>query len=256
MSLIDTHCHLDFPEFDSWREQAIAAAREVGIETIIVPGVTVEHFERVLSLSREYPDLIKPALGLHPCFMAQHQECDTDSLEQYLQATSGVVAVGEIGLDFFIQDAQPERQIDLFRLQLLLAQRHDLPVLLHVRKAHDEVLKQLRRIPLKRGGIVHAFSGSQQQARQYAELGFRLGFGGAMTYDRATKLRRLASELPLEWLVLETDAPDMPLEGFRGQPNFPAQVARVAALMAELRQCEMDLISCVTSQTAKSLLRL
>ncbi|WP_409525018.1 TatD family hydrolase [Nitrincola sp. MINF-07-Sa-05] len=256
MTLIDTHCHLDFPEFDSWREQAITAARDAGLDTIIVPGVSAQYFERVLALSRHYPDFIKPALGLHPCFMAQHQESDLEQLEQHLETTPGVIAVGEIGLDFFIQDAQPERQIELFRLQLLLAQRHELPVLLHVRKAHDEVLKQLRRIPLKRGGIVHAFSGSQQQARQYVELGFRLGFGGAMTYARATKLRRLASELPLEWLVLETDAPDMPLDGYRDQPNFPAQVARVAALLAELRQCEVGLISCVTSQTARSLLRL
>lgn len=166
------------------------------------------------------------------------------------------MAVGEIGLDFRPGQAEAAQQEQLLEAQLKLAKAHDLPVLLHAVKAHDQVLKLLRRQNLPRAGIVHAFSGSEQQAREYAKLGFKLGFGGAMTHERAHKLHRLVAELPLEWLVLETDAPDMPLSGHQGERNEPSRVAEVARLIAELRGISVEEVKAVTHATAVSLLKL
>jgi TatD DNase family protein len=256
--LIDTHCHLDFPDFDPDRAAVLRRARLVGVEQIVVPSITVDNFERVLELcatdSRLYP-----ALGLHPCF-SHDPVSDLERLDKALSQTKGqVVAIGEIGLDFRPEYASPEQlrvQEQLFKTQLQLAKVHELPVLIHAVKAHDQVLKWLRQYQLPRAGIIHAFSGSEQQAREYAKLGFKLGFGGAVTYERAHKLRRLAAELPLEWLVLETDAPDMPLQQYLGQPNEPARVAEVAALIAELRNESVEHIAAVTTATAEQLLGL
>jgi TatD DNase family protein len=256
--LIDTHCHLDFPDFDSDRAAVIERARSVGVERIVVPSITVDNFERVLQLcatdSRLYP-----ALGLHPCF-SHNPELDLDRLDKMLTQTKGqVVAIGEIGLDFRPEYASPEQlsaQQQLFTAQLQLAKTHELPVLIHAVKAHDQVLKVLRQLQLPRCGIIHAFSGSEQQAQEYARLGFKLGFGGAVTYVRARKLRRLAAELPLEWLVLETDAPDMPLQDYRDKPNEPCRVADVAECVAQLREVETAEVAAATSATASRLLRL
>lgn len=251
--LIDTHCHLDFAVFDADREAVICRARAAGVRQIVVPSITVDNFQPVLDLCATSPQFY-PALGLHPCF-PHAADSAMPMLEQALN-NSSVVAVGEIGLDFRPDQAAPEAQLALFERQLQLAERLQLPVLLHVVKAHDQVLKLLRRHLLVRGGIVHAFSGSEQQAQIYAGLGFKLGFGGAMTHARAHRLRRLAVELPLEWLVLETDAPDMPLAGCQGQRNEPSQVAEVAALIAELRTQPIEYIAEVTTATAQQLLRL
>lgn len=251
--LIDTHCHLDFDDFDADRQAVIARARRAGVGQIVVPAITVDNFQRVLALCTSSPRFY-PALGLHPCFP---HEIDS-AIARLAQALDGheVVAVGEIGLDFRSGQAAPEVQLPLFERQLQMAAEHDLPVLLHAVRAHDQVLKLLRRYRLERGGIVHAFSGSEQQAREYAKLGFKLGFGGALSYDRAHKLRRLAAELPLEWLVLETDAPDMPLAQYPGQPNEPSRVAEVAQLIAGLRGQSVAEIAEVTTATARQLLRL
>lgn len=251
--LIDTHCHLDFPVFDADRSAVVARARAAGVERIIIPAITVDNFQRVLELGASSAAFY-PALGLHPCFP---HDADTAlaMLDQALEQNS-VVAVGEAGLDFRPGQADAEVQLPLLERQLQLARRHELPVLLHVVRAHDQVLQLLRRYRLPLAGIVHAFSGSEQQAREYARLGFKLGFGGAISYDRAHKLRRLAAELPLEWMVLETDAPDMPLARYRGQPNEPARVAEVAALLAQLRGQPVAEIIDVTAATAQRLLRL
>ncbi len=251
--LIDTHCHLDFAEFDADREAVIARARSAGVEQIVVPAITVDNFQRVIDLCASSP-CFYPALGLHPCF-PHDTDAALNTLAKVL-AVNKVVAIGEIGLDYRPGQAEAEVQLQLLELQLRLAQQHELPVLLHVVRAHDQVLKLLRRFQLPRGGIVHAFSGSAQQAREYAKLGFKLGFGGAISYERAHKLRRLAAELPLEWLVLETDAPDMPLAQYRGHPNEPSRVAEVAQLIAGLRGQSVAEIAEVTTATAQQQLRL
>ena len=251
--LIDTHCHLDFPDFDTDRAAVIARARAAGVERIVVPAITVHNFQRVLDLCASSFSL-HPALGLHPCF--EHRADTSLALLAQHLATDAVVAIGEIGLDFRPGQAAPDIQLPLFEQQLKLAHQHELPVLLHVVKAHDQVLKLLRLYRLRRGGIVHAFSGSEQQAREYAKLGFRLGFGGVLSYERAHKLRRLAVELPLAWLVLETDAPDMPLNGHQGERNEPAQAARVAGLLAELRGISLAQVAEQTCANARELLAL
>lgn len=257
--LVDTHCHLDFSAFSARLEQVMADAARCGVTQIVVPSVTVDNFSAVMALcSAAHPPLsLYPALGLHPCFMAQHQSNALIALEQMLERYQHqVVALGEIGLDGQIAEADLAAQLLLFKGQLALAKRFDLPVLLHVRKAHDQVLKQLRQFKLQRGGIVHAFSGSEQQAQEYIKLGFKLGFGGAISYERATKLRGLAARLPLESIVLETDAPDMPLAAFRGEANEPQRVAVIAELVAQLRGVTLAEVAAVTTHNAQQLLGL
>lgn len=251
--LIDTHCHLDFSDFAADRNEVFSRAQSVGVEQIVVPAITVDNFEAVLELCSS-SDALFPALGLHPCF--QHDPAPALEYLSAMLASHSVVAVGEIGLDYRPGQPAAEAQLALFEQQLRLADDHGLPVLLHVVKAHDEVLKLLRQYRLARGGIVHAFSGSEQQAREYAKLGFKLGFGGAFTHQRARKLKRLATELPLEWLVLETDAPDMPLEGHQGQRNEPACVATVAQKLAQLRGLSLAQVAQQTCTNARTILNL
>lgn len=231
--LFDTHCHLDFAVFDPDRAAILQACRRRHIDSIILPGVEAEAWDRLLSLCAGNPGLY-PALGLHPCFIDQHGVDDLRRLERLL-ASEPVVAVGEIGLDYWQGQATAPRQLEYFDAQLALAVKYRLPVLLHVRKAHDQVLQRLRRLRLSRGGIVHAFSGSYQQAEQYIEQGFLLGIGGALTYPRAQRLRRIVAALPLTALVLETDAPDMPLCGHQGQPNRPDRLPDILSVLLELR---------------------
>lgn len=250
IQLIDTHCHLDFPVFDSWRDRALTDALAEGVDKIVVPGVVASDWPRLLQICSD--EGLYPALGLHPCFIGQHQDNDLRLLSELLDSVS-VVAVGEIGLDFFVEGLDQDRQIHIFEAQLKLAAHYELPVLLHVRKAHDQVLKRLRQIKLRRGGIVHAYSGSHQQALQYLELGFKLGVGGTLSYDRATKLRTLVIDLPLDSFVLETDAPDMPLADFRNEPNQPTRVRLVAEILANLRGISLAELSSQTTKTARAL---
>jgi len=254
MQFIDSHCHLDFSEFDTSRNETLRQARAAGVNDIVIPGVTADAWSSLLNLVESDQNL-HAALGLHPCFMAKHTQADLKRLESLL-ATEQVCAVGEIGLDLFIPEANLEQQLLYLQAQLALAKQFNLPVLLHVRKAHDQMLKQLRSIKLEQGGIVHAFSGSEQQARQYLDLGFKLGLGGTVTYERAKKVRRFVQELPLESFVLETDSPDMPLDGYQGEINQPAQVRKVAEVIAELRQIPVEEVAAITTQQSKSLLRL
>jgi len=253
IQLIDTHCHLDFAVFDGWRDQLLDDARSDNVTDFVVPGVTADAWPGLLATCDA--EGLYPALGLHPCFLDQHKAADLTQLEELL-SFKPVVAVGEIGLDFFIANLNQEKQIELFTRQLEMANHFQLPVLLHVRKAHDQVLKLLRQFKLERGGIVHAYSGSEQQAQQYIELGFKLGMGGSLTYDRAKKLRRIAMHLPLDAFVLETDSPDIPLAGYRGEPNQPRRVREVAEVFAELRGISLEELAQCTSATARKLLRL
>ena len=249
--LIDTHCHLDALEFEPDRDEVAARARAAGVEKMVVPGVERNGFNAVLATCERYPGCI-PALGIHPLYVGRARTEDLAVLREMI-ARYRPAAVGEIGLDFFVPDYDRERQEYYFAEQLKIAAEFDLPVLLHIRRAQDTVLKFLRRFKVK-GGIAHAFNGSRQQAEEFIKLGFRLGFGGAMTYPRATRLRELAATLPLESIVLETDAPDMPPEFIGKARNSPEYLPRIAGIMAELRGIGLNQVIEATTANARAVL--
>ncbi|MDD5248544.1 MAG: TatD family hydrolase [Rhodocyclaceae bacterium] len=249
MALIDTHCHLDAAEFDDDRAAVAARAAAAGVEFIVVPAIERANFGAVASVCREFGDC-RPAYGIHPMVVGRAQDDDLDALRATLQRERPA-AVGEIGLDYFVPQRDEARQEFFFVEQLKIARDLGLPVLLHVRKAVDAVLKHLRRIELP-GGIAHAFNGSRQQAETFLQLGFKLGFGGAMTHARATHLRELATTLPLSAIVLETDAPDIPPAWLEhGARNQPAELARIAAVLAELRGLAPAAVAAATSANAR-----
>jgi TatD DNase family protein len=246
---IDTHCHLD--EFEAhagrdYQDRVRADAARNGVAHCVVPAVELGNMDTVRALAHRHGDSY--ALGIHPLFTGRAGDGDLDALSRALEQHAQdprLVAVGEIGLDFFVKDLDPERQAHFFREQLKLARRWKLPVILHTRRSVDKVLKGLRDVGAE-GGIAHAFNGSLQQARAFIDLGFKLGFGGAVTFDRALQLRRLAAELPLESIVLETDAPDIPPHwlyvtaaereaGAAPARNTPGELPRIAQVVAQLR---------------------
>lgn len=232
---IDTHCHFDFPPFSGDEEASLQRAAQAGVGKIIVPATEAENFARVQALAEKYQPLYA-ALGLHHGMLEKHSDVSLDQLQQALERhPAKVVAVGEIGLDLFGDDPQFERQQWLLDEQLKLAKRYDLPVILHSRRTHDKLAMHLKRHDLPCTGVVHGFSGSLQQAERFVQLGYKIGVGGTITYPRASKTRDVIAKLPLASLLLETDAPDMPLNGFQGQPNRPEQAARVFAVLCELR---------------------
>ena len=240
---VDTHCHLDAPEFSSSLMGIIAAAKAKNVQAILLPAVKASDTQHVQSLvsqySNEIPGLVY-TLGIHPLYTNQAHEDDLRLLEQEIgKALSDprFVGIGEIGLDYFVEDLDPHQQEYYFHAQLDLAQKFQLPVILHVRRSQDAILKALRRRNIP-GGIAHAFNGSFQQAEQFIELGFKLGFGGAATYERALQIRRLIKELPLETIVTETDAPDIPPAWLREENlafNEPAYLPRIARQLAAIR---------------------
>lgn len=252
-ALIDTHCHLDCEEFDPDRDQVLAAARAAGLVGIVIPAIHAAAWPRLLSLCATAADL-HPALGLHPVYLAQHRPEHIAALELAL-AEMRPVAVGEIGLDLYQRDLDPVRQLALFEAQLAVARDAGLPVLLHVRKAHDQVLATLRRIRVP-GGIAHAFNGSLQQARQYLDLGFKLGFGGMLTFERSLRLRPLARALPIEAIVLETDAPDLTVAAHQGSRNSPAYLPDVLAALAQVREADPAELAAQTTRNAREVLGL
>ncbi|MBA1201916.1 TatD family hydrolase [Pseudomonas capeferrum] len=234
MRLIDTHTHLDFPEFDGDRDRLLSDARARGVERMVVLGVYQENWQRVWDLVRSDPCLYA-ALGLHPVYLEQHRPEHLVELRQWLERLRGepqLCAVGEFGLDYYIPDADPQAQQALFEAQLALAADFELPALLHVRRGHARVIATLKRFKLPRAGIIHAFSGSYEEAREYIKLGFRLGLGGAATWPQALRLRRTLPRLPLESIVLETDAPDMAPAMFAGQRNSPEHLPEIAEALA------------------------
>lgn len=249
--LIDTHCHLDAAEFDIDRDAVQAAAQSGGVGRIVVPAVAVDGFQRTKTVVGHYPGCVA-AYGIHPMFVMPAQEGDIVVLRDWLSREQPV-AVGEIGLDGYVSDVDPARQEFFFVEQLKLAREFDLPVLLHVRRAVDQVLKHLRRIRV-RGGIAHAFNGSRQQADEFIKLGFKLGFGGAMTYSGSTRIRALAAELPLDAIVLETDAPDIPPAWLNGGRNAPGELPRIAAVLAELRGMDLAAVGAASSAAARAVL--
>lgn len=249
--LIDTHCHLDAAEFDADRDAVYAAAVAAGVERIVVPGVTVNRNFRPKSKIAAYPGCAE-AYGIHPLYVDQSRPEDLALLRSWVERETPL-AIGEIGLDFYVNDLDPERQTLFFVEQLKLAREFELPVLLHVRRAVDSVLKQLRRIGV-RGGIAHAFNGSRQQADEFIKLGFGLGFGGTMTFSGSSRIRELAATLPLEAIVLETDAPDIPPAWLNRGRNAPAELSRIADVLAELRGISREAVIAATSANARRLL--
>jgi TatD DNase family protein len=243
---IDSHCHLDAAEFGGDSAGVVQRAHDAGVGCLVLPAVAVSNFDTVRELAHRHG--LVYALGIHPLYVQQAQDGDLDRLQQALQQHRDdprLVAVGEIGLDHFVPGLDCALQMRLYLAQLKLAREARLPVILHVRRSADSLLSGLRRIDVP-GGIAHAFNGSEVQAQHFVARGFKLGFGGAMTFDRALQIRALAGSLPASALVLETDAPDIPphwlyhtaaqrAAGEQSLPNEPAQLPRIATTMAQLR---------------------
>ncbi len=249
--LIDTHCHLDAAEFDADRDAVAKEAMQAGVAAIVVPAVERANFGAVASVCRDHAGCAA-AYGIHPMYVAGAREEDIRVLRETI-AREQPVAVGEIGLDRFVAGRDDEQQRHYFTEQLKVAREAQLPVLLHVRRAIDQVLQQLRRIGV-RGGIAHAFNGSLQQAEEFIRLGFKLGFGGTMTFPRAQRIRTLAAMLPLESIVLETDAPDIPPEWKVGARNTPDQLPRIAETLAALRGIPLAVVAEATTANAVTVL--
>ena len=259
---IDTHCHLDAAEFDPDRLDVAHAAQDAGVGAIVIPAIEAANFETVATLAGQFEGGTY-ALGIHPLYVARAHDADLDVLRRAIEAAlpdPRFVAIGEIGLDFFVKDiasgAPRERQERFYAAQLGLAAEYGLPVLLHVRRSQDILLKYLRRQRDLVGGIAHAFNGSAQQAQAFVEHGFALGMGGAMTFERALQIRRHATDIPLEHLVLETDSPDIP-PAWLHEPdrrNAPAHLPRIGAVLAELRGADVAEIEAGTTAAARRVL--
>jgi TatD DNase family protein len=247
MQLIDSHCHLDDDRFHDLRGDVIDEAAALGVTRMIVPATTANRWEKVKQLCDRHADL-HAAYGLHPMFIEQHQAAHLRELDEWLERERPV-AVGECGIDFFTSRIDEKWQKQLFQEQLQLAENHGLPVIVHVRKAMDEVISLLRRQARCRG-VVHSFAGSEQQARQLYDLGFKLGIAATVGFERARKLRAVVAAMPLDALLLESDAPDQPGTAHRGQLNRPAYIVEHLQTMAELRQLEItDLAAALTRNT-------
>jgi TatD DNase family protein len=249
---IDTHCHLDAAEFDADRDAVYAAAIAGGVDTLVVPAVSRDNLAAVAATCARYPGCL-PAWGLHPMVIDMHRPAHLADLRAQIEAQRPV-AIGEIGLDLFV-DLDYATQEFFYVEQLKIARDYDLPVLLHCRRANDQLLKHLRKIHV-RGGIAHAFNGSPQQADEFIKLGFKLGFGGAFTWPRANNLRRLAVDLPLSAIVLETDSPDIPPVWIGRGRNAPGELPRIADTLAELRGRDRAAIARQTRANACELLGL
>jgi TatD DNase family protein len=259
---LDTHCHLDAPEFASHVGEVIEAAAKNQVQGILLPAVKASDAANIRTLVAQYaavmPGLVY-TLGIHPLYVEQSSQADLDLLAIEVKSAlqdPRFVGIGEIGLDYFVEGLDRTRQAYFFEQQLDLAQAYDLPVVMHVRRSQDAILKALRQRRI-RSGIAHAFNGSMQQAEQFIQLGFKLGFGGAATYTRALQIRRLVTQLPLSSLVTETDAPDIPPAWLREEGvahNAPQFIPRIAAELAELRQ--MDVVDFADASWGNALIAL
>jgi TatD DNase family protein len=251
LDLIDTHSHLDAGEFEPDRDAVYDRAVASGVRLQVVPAVSEANCDDVGACCRRYSGCV-PAWGMHPMYIHVHHERHLAALRKRIEDWRPV-AIGEIGLDLFAPGLDFATQELFYVEQLRIARDYDLPVLLHCRRANDQILKPLRRFKL-RGGIAHAFSGSRQQADEFIRLGFKLGFGGAFTWERATKLRKLAVELPIEAIVLETDSPDIPPAWIGKGRNEPSELARIAAELGALRNISPETVAARTSENARAIL--
>ncbi len=255
MNFIDSHTHLDFAEFDHDRKEVLDRAAKNHVSDIVISGTTAKRWPLISQLACENcSPKCHAAYGLHPMFMNEHKDEDIAALKKILTSKKAV-AVAEIGLDFFIPNPDRDAQIKLFVAQLDIARQMNLPVIIHARKSQDIVLKYLRRFPDLRGSM-HSFSGSEQQAKQFIDLGFYLGFGGPITYTRATRLRKLVSNLPLDTMLIETDSPDQSDSKHQGKRNEPAYLPNVAVTVALLRDISVEEVAQATSDNARILFKL
>ncbi|MBL0840815.1 TatD family hydrolase [Pseudomonas mediterranea] len=255
MELIDTHTHLDFPDFDADRPALLAASRALGVRQMVVLGVDRDNWQRVWDLVQSDPDL-HAALGLHPVYLDQHRPDDMTHLRDWLARLAGhrqLCAVGEIGLDYYIENLDRERQQTLFEAQLQLAAEFELPALIHVRRSHAAVIATLKRLPLQRAGIIHAFAGSFEEAREYIKLGYKLGLGGAATWPQALRMHRVLAKLPLDAVVLETDSPDMAPAMFPGQRNSPAHLPAICEALAVIMAITPEQLAEASTANARQL---
>lgn len=253
MQLIDTHCHFDEPEFDDERSLLTAQMQAVGVKELIFPATHARYWQRLRTICAQSP-YFHASYGLHPIYLHEHQASDIALLRQWLLQEQAV-AVGECGLDFFLPELDVQQQEALFVAQLKLARELALPVIIHARRSVDQIIKWLRRFP-GLSGVIHSFAGSQQQADTLIKLGFYLGVGGTSTYPRAQRLRQVLATVPLETLVLETDAPDQPDSAWRGKRNDPTRLPIIAANLAELRAESLAHIAAVTTANARRLFNL
>lgn len=253
VALIDSHTHFDDASFDADRDVAYQRARAVGVEAQVLAAVSAPLWPKLKKVAASYPGLY-PSYGLHPVWLAEHRPEHLDQLADWL-TRERPVAIGECGLDYFQPDLDPNLQAEYFAGQLRLARRHDLPVVIHARHAVDHVIQQVRRFMGVRG-MVHSFSGSVDQARRLLDLGILLSFGGPLTYERATRLRGLMKVLPLDGVLLETDAPDQPPSAHPGQRNEPAYLTEILACVAALRNADPAEIAAATAANARRLFKL
>ena len=251
--LVDSHSHFDAPEFDGDRDAALARARAAGVTRQVVPAVAASSWPKLREVCAQDAGLFA-AYGLHPMYLSEHRPAHLEDLRTWIEREKPV-AVGECGLDFFVEGVAAETQQQYFDGQLRLAREFDLPVIVHARRAVDAVIASIRRIGGLRG-VVHSFSGSPEQARHLWQLGFLIGLGGPVTYERANRLRTLARTMPLDHLLLETDAPDQPDAGIRGQRNEPARLPVVRDVIADLRGITADEVSQATTRNAERLFNL
>ncbi|MEO5566420.1 MAG: TatD family hydrolase [Luteimonas sp.] len=253
MMLVDSHCHLDAPEFDRDRGLVIGRSQAAGVARQLVPAIDAAGWPKLREVCAQAPGLF-PAYGLHPMFLARHRPQHLSQLREWV-IRERPLAIGECGLDFYIEGLDASAQSDYFAAQLQLAREFDLPVVVHARRAVDAVIAAIRKVDGVRG-VVHSFPGSQEQAAQLWKLGFLLGVGGPVTYERAQRLRTLVTSMPLQQLLLETDAPDQPDAGFRGQRNEPARLVTVLECIAGLRNESMAALAAATTANAVRLFKL
>lgn len=253
LALFDSHCHLDVAEFAGDRAQVLARARAAGVVGQLIPAIDRAHWPALAQLVAEHTDL-HAAYGLHPMYLDPHSDADMQALPEWI-SRNRPSAIGECGLDFFVPGLDPDRQRAVFQRHLELAREFDLPLVIHARRAVEEVIANIRRVGGLRG-VIHSYPGSAEQARQLHALGFKLGIGGPVTFERAQRLRRLVTEVPLDWLVLETDAPDQPCAQHRGLRNEPAYLTVVLEEVARLRGCDEAIVAEATTANARQLFRL
>ena len=253
MELFDSHSHIDVDAFDADRDDVMVRARAAGVVGQLVPAIAAAGWPRLRDVCAMFPGELHAAYGMHPMYLDEHRPEHLDQLRAWLQ-DPGCVAVGEIGLDYFIETLDHERQQFFFDAQLRLAREFDLPVVVHARRAVDAVIASMKKIGGLRG-IVHSFAGSAEQAEQLWKMGFLLGIGGPVTYERAQRLRGLVATMPLDHLVLETDSPDQPDSAWRGQRNEPARLTAILAAIAELRDESPEVIAAATTANAMGMLR-
>jgi TatD DNase family protein len=250
--LIDTHTHLDFESFDIDRSNVLGNSQHLGVERMVVLGVYQRNLQRVWDLALNEPS-VYAALGLHPVYLDEHRPEHLQQLRDRLTRLAGhpkLCALGEIGLDYYVESLDRPRQQQLFEQQLQLAADFNLPVLLHVRRSHADTIAALKRFRLKRCGVVHAFAGSREEAREYIKLGYKLGLGGAATWPQALRMHRVIADLPLESVVLETDSPDMAPAMFPGMRNSPEHLPAICAAVAQLMNISADTLAAATTANA------